>query len=185
MGPTWGPPGSCRPQMAPCWPHEPCYQGVFPCYIYSHSVTGATQLSKSSLIVINSTKNRPNQSCKHITRSKPEKIQSGSPPRHLDISVTIVIEKNAFHNFSRTNVTLHRFSWPEILSKIFHSQRKSNLKCKLLESWALNVSVTLATNLVKCWRVVQFIIKVLSLLTMFYWHLASLLTHIGVDECVK
>ena len=27
MGPTWGPPGSCRPQMAPCWPHEPCYQG--------------------------------------------------------------------------------------------------------------------------------------------------------------
>ena len=27
MGPTWGPPGSCRPQMGPCWPHEPCYQG--------------------------------------------------------------------------------------------------------------------------------------------------------------
>ena len=27
MGPTWGPPGSCRPQMAICWPHEPCYQG--------------------------------------------------------------------------------------------------------------------------------------------------------------
>ena len=25
MGPTWGPPGSCRPQMGPCWPHEPCY----------------------------------------------------------------------------------------------------------------------------------------------------------------
>ena len=25
-GPTWGPPGSCRPQMSPCWPHEPCYQ---------------------------------------------------------------------------------------------------------------------------------------------------------------
>ena len=32
MGPTWGPPGSCRPQMlAPCWPHEPCYQG---CYLW-------------------------------------------------------------------------------------------------------------------------------------------------------
>ena len=29
MGPTWGPPGSCRPQMGPCWPHEPCYQGRF------------------------------------------------------------------------------------------------------------------------------------------------------------
>ena len=28
MGPTWGPPGSCRPQMGPCWPHEPCYQGT-------------------------------------------------------------------------------------------------------------------------------------------------------------
>ena len=27
MGPTWGPPGSCRPQMGPCWSHEPCYQG--------------------------------------------------------------------------------------------------------------------------------------------------------------
>ena len=30
MGPTWGTPGPCRPQMAPCWPHEPCYQGWFP-----------------------------------------------------------------------------------------------------------------------------------------------------------
>ena len=29
MGPTWGPPGSCRPRWAPCWPHEPCYQGHF------------------------------------------------------------------------------------------------------------------------------------------------------------
>ena len=29
MGPTWGPPGSCRPHMGPCWPHEPCYQGRF------------------------------------------------------------------------------------------------------------------------------------------------------------
>ena len=28
MGPTWDPPGSCRPPMAPCWPHEPCYQGA-------------------------------------------------------------------------------------------------------------------------------------------------------------
>ena len=28
MGPTWGPPGSYRPQMAPCWPHEPWCQGM-------------------------------------------------------------------------------------------------------------------------------------------------------------
>ena len=28
MGPTWGPPGSCRPQIGPCWPHEPFYQGM-------------------------------------------------------------------------------------------------------------------------------------------------------------
>ena len=27
MGPTWGPPGSCRPTMGPCWPHEHCFQG--------------------------------------------------------------------------------------------------------------------------------------------------------------
>ena len=26
MGPTWGPPGSCR--WAPCRPHEPCYLGL-------------------------------------------------------------------------------------------------------------------------------------------------------------
>ena len=25
MGPTWGPP--VGPRWAPCWPHEPCYQG--------------------------------------------------------------------------------------------------------------------------------------------------------------
>ena len=24
---SWGPPGSCRPQMGPCWAHEHCYQG--------------------------------------------------------------------------------------------------------------------------------------------------------------
>ena len=28
VGPTWGPPGSCRSQMGPCWPHESCYQGI-------------------------------------------------------------------------------------------------------------------------------------------------------------
>ena len=27
MVPTWGPPGCCRSQMGPCWPHETCYQG--------------------------------------------------------------------------------------------------------------------------------------------------------------
>ena len=29
MGPTWGPPGCCRLQMAPCLPNEPCYQGNY------------------------------------------------------------------------------------------------------------------------------------------------------------
>ena len=29
MGPTWVRPGSCRSQWAPCWSHEPCYQGYF------------------------------------------------------------------------------------------------------------------------------------------------------------
>ena len=29
MGPTWGPPRSCRPRWAPCWPHEPCYEGGY------------------------------------------------------------------------------------------------------------------------------------------------------------
>ena len=28
MGPAWGPPGSCRPQMSPILAHEPCYQGT-------------------------------------------------------------------------------------------------------------------------------------------------------------
>ena len=27
MGPLWGQHGSCRPKIAPCWPHEPCNQG--------------------------------------------------------------------------------------------------------------------------------------------------------------
>ena len=27
MGTTWGPPGSCRPQMGPCWPHWHCDRG--------------------------------------------------------------------------------------------------------------------------------------------------------------
>ena len=37
MGSTWGPPGSCRPKMGPCWPHEPCYQGVYMIGIKPHS----------------------------------------------------------------------------------------------------------------------------------------------------
>ena len=32
LGPTWGPPGSYRPQMGPCWPQEPCYQGCYACF---------------------------------------------------------------------------------------------------------------------------------------------------------
>ena len=43
MGPTWGPPGSCRPQLAPCWPHEPCYQG-------SHSEQECEAHSKMKIV---------------------------------------------------------------------------------------------------------------------------------------
>ena len=28
MRPTWCPPGADRTQVGPCWPHEPCYQGI-------------------------------------------------------------------------------------------------------------------------------------------------------------
>ena len=29
-GPSWGKSGSCRPQVGPCRPHEPCYLGSLP-----------------------------------------------------------------------------------------------------------------------------------------------------------
>ena len=29
MGPTWDPPGSCRPQVGNCWPLERCDQGIY------------------------------------------------------------------------------------------------------------------------------------------------------------
>ena len=29
MGPTWAHLGPVDPRWAPCWPHEPCYQGTF------------------------------------------------------------------------------------------------------------------------------------------------------------
>ena len=29
MGPTWDPPGSCRPQVGPMLAHRPCYHGTF------------------------------------------------------------------------------------------------------------------------------------------------------------
>ena len=41
MGPICGPPGSCRPQMAPCRPHEPCYQELFYHYGWLNPVTTA------------------------------------------------------------------------------------------------------------------------------------------------
>ena len=28
MWPIWGPPGSCRPQVDPTWPHDPCCKGT-------------------------------------------------------------------------------------------------------------------------------------------------------------
>ena len=45
MGPTWGPPGSCRPQVGPiCWPHKPCDQGSHTKY-HSSAETAALLLS--------------------------------------------------------------------------------------------------------------------------------------------
>ena len=46
VGPTWGPPGSCRPRVGPCWPHEPCYLG-------NHSQNSAVQSLKSFHLTIN------------------------------------------------------------------------------------------------------------------------------------
>ena len=34
MGPTWGPSGADRPRWAPCWPHELCYLGKYPLYLW-------------------------------------------------------------------------------------------------------------------------------------------------------
>ena len=33
MGPTWGPPGSCRPQMGPMLAPWTCYQGIVPLHV--------------------------------------------------------------------------------------------------------------------------------------------------------
>ena len=36
VGPTWGPSGAGRTQVAPCWPHELCYLGLFDDWSASH-----------------------------------------------------------------------------------------------------------------------------------------------------
>ena len=48
MWPTWGPPGSYRPQMAPCWPHEPCYQGSYDTFVQYHTRNLFTKYLKVS-----------------------------------------------------------------------------------------------------------------------------------------
>ena len=48
MGPTWDPPGPVGPRWAPCWLHEPCYQGPFVQYlnrIHKCSVTITIQFT--------------------------------------------------------------------------------------------------------------------------------------------
>ena len=45
MGPTWGPPGSCRPQMGPMLAHEPCYQGCY-CSLWIMSLDKWYQVMK-------------------------------------------------------------------------------------------------------------------------------------------
>ena len=49
VGPTWGPPGSCRSQMAPCWPHEPCYQRNIVSYFAVMNSEGTTAYTTYSL----------------------------------------------------------------------------------------------------------------------------------------
>ena len=44
-GPTWGPPGSCRPQMGPMLAHEPCYQGCVPWHSPENSTRKAYELT--------------------------------------------------------------------------------------------------------------------------------------------
>ena len=55
IGPTWGPP--CRPQMGPCWPHEPCYQGIlwsatFTHFYYQRSMIYSRNRSKYTFNVL-------------------------------------------------------------------------------------------------------------------------------------
>ena len=56
MGPTWGPPGSCRPRWAPYWPHEPCYQGnaahvcLHPACIHNCNKTQTHQLYDTQIL---------------------------------------------------------------------------------------------------------------------------------------
>ena len=49
MGPTWGHLGPVSPRWVPCWPHEPCYQGLFTRNNYDPGVMkvgGGTTLGK-------------------------------------------------------------------------------------------------------------------------------------------
>ena len=48
MAPTWGPPGSWRPQMGPWWPHEPCYQRWLP-----HLVTNSNNIDRVQCAWVN------------------------------------------------------------------------------------------------------------------------------------
>ena len=48
--PTWGSPGPCRPQVAPCWPRGPCYQGVYLVYplLSNNSSNNSVQCASTS-----------------------------------------------------------------------------------------------------------------------------------------
>ena len=55
MGPTWGHLGPAGPRWAPCWPHEPCYQGwSLLCSLsiyYVRSSAGAMVITKPIMII--------------------------------------------------------------------------------------------------------------------------------------
>ena len=95
MGSTWGPPGSCRPQMVPCWPHEPCYQG---CYMYVKIDICISSKGMS----IHQSKSVKNEWVKgafvHNTHIRTQ--------RHRDINThTAICHKTLFACFWRLNVT--------------------------------------------------------------------------------
>ena len=46
IGPTWGHLGPVGPRWAPCWPHEPCYQGNYLSISYSLCWFGYSKLGR-------------------------------------------------------------------------------------------------------------------------------------------
>ena len=101
MGPTWGPPGSCRPQLSPCWPHEPCHLGYYRTMLgleYNRFIAGWLLTTKSALaalcfghewlgirfqwsIVLFKMAEEISGTISALSRSKEDIISSSTPPK--------------------------------------------------------------------------------------------------------